>query len=41
MFSFADAKVRRFYATNQIYNLESTKTLLFIDINQQSQPFNG
>ena len=35
MFSFAGAKVRRFCATNQISEQESTKTFLFIDINQQ------
>lgn len=36
MFSFAGAKVRRFSATNQISKQETTKTFLFIDINQQS-----
>lgn len=41
MFSFAGAKVRRFYATNQILEQESTKTFLFIDIYQQVLPFNG
>ena len=34
MFSFAGAKVRQFYATNQIYEQESTKSFLFIDIYQ-------
>lgn len=34
MFSFADAKVRQFCATDQIYKQESAKTFPFIDINQ-------
>ena len=34
MFSFAGAKVRQFCATNQIYEQESTKSFLFIDIYQ-------
>ena len=34
MFSFSDAKVRRFSYTRQISQKKITKNFLFIDINQ-------
>ncbi len=34
MFSFSDAKVRRFSYMHQIYRHEKTKNCTFVDINQ-------
>ena len=41
MFSFAGAKVRRFFISNQIFRQERVKTSLFIDLYQIHIPFNG